>query len=443
MGLIDEINKAVKDKNIGGSKKEMEMYTTGINYFDGRNCMYNVATGSYLRGLAEGSLNVVIGKSGSGKTTWAIQTACHIASKFENSQILHLDFEHSSSYPRILALSGWSKEVFDSKYTIMDSGISTESFYALCNTIKNIKTSKENRAKYEYDTGKVDEDGKPIKQLPPTIVILDSIAAMFPEKINEEEELSGQMSATATAKTNNQVIKRLVGASILEQANIIVIAINHITTSVDINTMAKSAADINYLGQNESMPGGKAFPYLANMLLKLTARGKLDPNASSSSGSKYGIKGYVSEFELIKSRTAPAGIKFEVIYSQTEGFLNDLTDLKNLSEAGYVKGSPRAYYFEELPDVKFTNKTFREVYKSNPQLKEVTERLAREYYDSLVAKVERDEVSPEEDNEELVEGVSQLEFEDGTIITLVDKENDVWTDGNGNNYNSNGDFLEI
>ena len=69
--------------------------------------------------------------------------------------------------------------------------------------------------------------------------------------------------------------------------------------------------------------------------------------------------------------------------------------------------------------------------------------MAREYYESLVAKVERDEVLPEEDNEELVEGVSQLEFEDGTIITLVDKENDVWTDGNGNNYNSNGDFLEL
>lgn len=442
MGLLtNEINNIIAKEEIGFSKIDLERYPTGLRYFDGRNCMYDAHKDQYIKGLSEGSLNVVIGKSGSGKTTWAIQTACHIAGKYENSQIIHLDFEHSSDYPRVLALSGWTKEVFDEKYKILNSGISTESFYKLCTTVKNIKTSKENRAKYEYDTGKKDSTGKPIMQLPPTIVIVDSIASMFSEKINEEEELSGQMSATATAKTNNQVIKRLIGSSTLEQANIIVIAINHITTSVDINPMVKSSADINYLGQNESMPGGKSFPYLANMLLKITARGKLDPNASSSSGSKYGIKGYISEFELIKSRTAPAGTKFEVIYSQAEGFLNDLTDLKNLSEAGYVSGSPRAYFFEELPDVKFTNKNFREVYKGSPELRELVARLANSHYESLVPKVMGAYESTGEDD--LIEGESQLQFEDGTLITLVDKVNDVWKAEDGSLYNSQGEPVNI
>ena len=205
--------------------------------------------------------------------------------------------------------------------------------------------------------------------------------------------------------------------------------------------MVKSSADINYLGQNESMPGGKSFPYLANMLLKITARGKLDPNASSSSGSKYGIKGYISEFELIKSRTAPAGTKFEVIYSQAEGFLNDLTDLKNLSEAGYVSGSPRAYFFEELPDVKFTNKNFREVYKGSPELRELVARLANSHYESLVPKVMGAYESAGEDD--LIEGESQLQFEDGTLITLVDKVNDVWKAEDGSLYNSQGEPVNI
>lgn len=443
MGLFEEINNVIEKEGIGGSKVDLERYTTGLDYFDGRNCMYVASEDKYIKGLTAGTLNVVIGKSGSGKTTWAIQTACAIASRYEESQIFHLDFEHSSDFARILTLSGWKRDYFDSKYKILNSDISSESLYKLCTAIHKIKTSKDNVDKYSYDTGKVDAKGKPVKELAPTIIIVDSVASMFPASINEEEEMSGQMSATATARFNNQLIKRLTGSSKLERANIIIIAINHITTSVDINPMAKSSADINYLGQNESMPGGKGFPYLANMLLKITARTKLDP-AGSSTAAKWGIKGYVSEFELVKSRTAPAGTKFEVLYSQSEGFLNDLTNLKNLSDAGYVSGSPRAYYFEELPDIKFTNKTFLDVCKQNPQLRELVSKLAKEYYESLVPKVMGGYTDvPNAEEEELIEGISQLQFEDGTLITLVDKEMDVWEDTDGNRYNSEGVPLEV
>ena len=45
--------------------------------------------------------------------------------------------------------------------------------------------------------------------------------------------------------------------------------------------------------------------------------------------------------------------------------------------------------------------------------------------------------------EELIEGISQLQFEDGTLITLVDKEMDVWEDTDGNRYNSEGVPLEV
>ena len=50
---------------------------------------------------------------------------------------------------------------------------------------------------------------------------------------------------------------------------------------------------------------------------------------------------------------------------------------------------------------------------------------------------------PNAEEEELIEGISQLQFEDGTLITLVDKEMDVWEDTDGNRYNSEGVPLEV
>ena len=70
----------------------------------------------------------------------------------------------------------------------------------------------------------------------------------MPENVSEEEELSGQMSATSIARVNNSIIKRLAGP--LERGNIILIAINHITQKIEINAFAKTQAAINYLKQD-------------------------------------------------------------------------------------------------------------------------------------------------------------------------------------------------
>ena len=45
--------------------------------------------------------------------------------------------------------------------------------------------------------------------------------------------------------------------------------------------------------------------------------------------------------------------------------------------------------------------------------------------------------------DDLIEGDSQLQFEDGTLITLVDKVNDVWKAEDGSLYNSQGEPVNI
>ena len=78
--------------------------------------------------------------------------------------------------------------------------------------------------------------------------MLDSLAVLVPENEAEEDELSGSMSQTAVAKTNSMIFQRIL--PLLKKANIILFVINHVNQKIDINPMAKTKAQINYLKQD-------------------------------------------------------------------------------------------------------------------------------------------------------------------------------------------------
>ena len=116
---------------------------------------------------------------------------------------------------------------------------------------------------------------------------------------------------------------------------------------------------------------GTSCIYLANTLLKLQTSSKLEEDKD------FGIKGFKVYGELLKSRSNEAGNKFEMIFSQSEGYHNLLTNFNMLKSLGYLKGNGRAYYYEDLPTVKFTQKTFVQKYNSEPELKELFDALSK------------------------------------------------------------------
>lgn len=252
MGLYDSIKDIIKEEGIS-TKDHFTSYPTGVDLFDYRIGFYDPISQEINTGLQSGKLFTVLGRSGSGKTTFAIQTAGSIVDKYDNGVVLHLDFEDATSVSRIMHLNNWDKETYNSKYQLLKGGISSEKVYSLAKGIE--KTKKEKYDDIKIDSGKKDDEGNIIYELPPTVIIIDSVATMFSAKIIEEEQMGGQMDVTAQAKQNNTLIKRLSGSSLLSDANIIIIAINHITTKIDINPMQKTPAAINYLKQDESVPG--------------------------------------------------------------------------------------------------------------------------------------------------------------------------------------------
>lgn len=419
MSLFDQITGEIESKGLAKSRTFTMTYPTGLQALDNNNAIYNPSTNTYKKGIDAGTLTMFIGRSGTGKTTAALNIAGNIIRDFADGLIIHLDFERSSKDDRVQQMLNFSDDEFATKYKRYNSEISSQKFYKLCKQIAD--TKMENYDAIKLDTGAVDSAGNPIYELPPTIVIIDSIATMFSDTINEEEEMAGQMSVTAEAKMNNQIIKRLVASSAMEKANIMIFAINHITTKIDINPMQKTPNALNYLKQDEALPGGSSFIYLANFVLKFVAKDKLDPAGKSSTATRYGIKGFLTEVTIIKSRTSESGRTFNLALSQVEGFLNDVSNFMYLDENKLLEGSNRAYYIPTYPSVKFTAKTIHQIYTdpANADFRAAFDAYADKYYTNIIPRSVKDKIRTDSD---------------GRRYELYDAAEDIWICKDDNKY---------
>ena len=447
--LFDLINDTIQKEDLGEEVSYIPTYPSGIDIMDYRNG--RIEHGKLTTGFDGGRIITVIGKSGSGKSTLALKMACSIVEKYKDGNIFHYDFERATNTARVRSISGWDDETIDKKYKNLQRNIYSESIYKIAKAIDKLKNKPETYDEIKLDSGEKDSSGNPIYVLPPTVLLIDSYALMMPEDISEEEKLSGSMSASSIAKVNNSVIKRLVGP--LERGNIIMIIINHITTKIEINAFAKTQAAVNYLKQDESLPGGSSLVYLSNNLIRCTTSTKLDEDST------YGIKGFMVKGEFIKSRANEAGRQFEMVFEQSTGFDNVLTNLANFKDLGLLKGSPRAYYLEGCPDIKFTLKTFKTKYEENEELRDEVQRLVEENYIKFIPHYEKfikNKLKEEEKNIEekpkketkskksskKEETIEEVEDDEISLVECVDEEQDVWLGSDGNYYTSEGEEVE-
>ena len=329
----------------------------------------------YSLGVTDGSLNTVIGRSGCGKTTWVLQSAANIVRPFKNGYIMHEDIEGGVTETRKQKLMKFNNEEFRSKYICRDTGITAENFYQRIKMLYDLKM--QNYKEWEYDTGCYDHFGNRIFKLQPTVVILDSIAMLMPEKYVNEEEISGQMSAVAAAKTNAGLVKRII--PMLKAANIILFAINHVLTNVEINPYQREKTSIAYLKQGEYTPGGKEFGYLANLFIRFNDS-KLKPET-------YDIDGSMVDIEFIKSRSSKAGKMCTMVFNQDEGFDNDLSTFVLLKDNNKIKGAGAYQYIDGHPEFKFTQKKFKSLLAQEPEFGKI---VAEAAFDILSEKLEAD-----------------------------------------------------
>lgn len=168
----------------------------------------------------------------------------------------------------------------------------------------------------------------------------------------------------------------------------------------------KSANDLNYLGQDETSPGGSSVIFLADTLIKVQASTKLEEDKD------YGIKGFIVNAMVIKSRSNEAGRKFELVFSQSEGFHNFYTNFNFLKKEKFLKGAGRGYYFDFDPETKFMQKDAYKVYQENEEWASEFDKLVNElYYNFISTKgYTEDEDIDETEEEEIEDEIELIEY---------------------------------
>lgn len=342
-------------------------YSTGFLSLDFRNgavihvhsedksfCYYSV-------GVTDGSFNMLIGRSGCGKSTFLIQSTANIIRPFATSCAFIDSIEGGMTIPRREQLTDFIGNELTKRFIVRNTGITIENFYERIKMIYDIKMN--NREAYEYDTGLYDTMGNRVYKLEPTVYGLDSVALIMSEKYSDEDELSGQMATTSNAKSNAAVFRRII--PMLKSANIILFAVNHITDNIDINPMQKKKAQVSYLKQSERLPGGNTIIYLANNIIRFDDVTKL------KAGDTFGIDGSFVDLTLVKSRTNKAGQSCTLVFNQETGFDTDLSLFILLKNNNRINGAGAYFYIGDHSEIKFSQKTLKEKLKTIPEFREI------------------------------------------------------------------------
>jgi len=334
-------------------------WVTGVDFFDMHNGCYDEDNDKIHIGIGTGRVIQFIGASGSGKTTLAIQSAWNLVKDIKGANIILKDFERSLRETRIQALTGKSFAELGYKFKHNNTKLNSEGFKEMIDSIHAVKMDNYERLVRDF----TDVSDTTKSCLPPTVVIIDSLPQMVPEKLVLAEGIGSQMTGGQIALANGTIFKQIF--SKLGEANIIVFIINHITTKIETGSFT-TKAKLNTLKPDENVAGGSAIRYLTDYMIKLEPGTKLTPDKD------YGVQGFKSKMTVIKSRGFPAGKQCDCIYDQSRGWNNVLSNAEMMlvaKEGLVTKGSrcelegyPTTFYKREIEERYETDELFRDCF---------------------------------------------------------------------------------
>jgi hypothetical protein len=216
------------------------------------------------------------------------------------------------------------------------------------------------------------EDVRTGERVPtPTVIIIDTVAALQSKQVMEEKEKMGSLlfESGAQAKANNAFAQRLSG--MIGDPNITIYAVNHIRVDPGPSGGPPKAKRIQYLNQDETCPGGTGFPQYADYFLKMVPcesfTNKMDEG--------FAIPGKLVRCTIVKSRLSYDGRQFELVMTDS-GFSNAWSNLHFLKKEKLVKGAG-AHLFIEAPDgrqtQKFAQRNWAELYEGDATFREIAD----------------------------------------------------------------------
>ena len=366
-----------KSKNVA-NKTEMTYsvsYPTGLLPLDLTTGYIQNVNGEqkFELGISDGSINTLIGDSGTGKTTLLVAMACSIIKPFRTSSIFFEQAEVGTNIQRIKNLSGITDaNGFTDRFIVRDAGITIESIYDRIKAVYDIKTN--NPEIYQYDTGLVDLKGQKVFKYEPTVFIIDSI-----KLVTSQNKMYAGIGAYETAdQKGDDKVTNMDGAQeagsvavylkkmvpLCRLANIIMILVNHITHSIPANSRIPQKSEFPFLKQNEHLGSAKLLHYISNIMLRLDIVSKLIPGKDTN---PYGVDGSIVQIDIVKNRTNKSGrARCNLIFDQSTGFDNEYSMLLMLKEYEVLEGTG-AYLRLPGYDTTFSVRNFKQKLHSDPE----------------------------------------------------------------------------
>ena len=145
---------------------------------------------------------------------------------------------------------------------------------------------------------------------------------------------------------------------------------------------------------DESLPGGNKWPFMASHVLRLTSGKEFKKDKD------YKISGRVTNVSFLKSRTGFNSVKLPLFLHGTYGFSNAITNLMIFKDANMLKGSGHGYFFKGYEDFKFKLGEFSKRYNEDPEFQEMFDEVSAKYWQTqLLEKVGLEDESATSDND--------------------------------------------
>jgi RecA/RadA recombinase len=292
-------------------------------------------------GFAVGSMGVITGNPGSGKTMVALQTMGAGQRKYNgNILVSMLDSEEATTTIRMSNLGVNHPKI--KPYNDI--------------TVEKVFKFLEGMCLYKEMKGIIDT---------PSIVVWDSVANTLSQREREVEDINQAIGYKG--RLLSLLIPKYL--SKLSAYNICLICINQLRDVIQIGPFT-AAKELKYMTQGKTMPGGNSLKFNAFHLIEMKAK-------ESATRDKFGFDGYFAELHCVKNKLFPPNIKISIAGNFTTGFSNFWTNYKFLADnKRFITGAWN--YLSELPNIKMRTKDSEDTYKTNPVFKEAFDKAVQE-----------------------------------------------------------------
>lgn len=398
--IVNKVNETFK--NAGSFNSDIGMFS-GFTALDVASSSIEQGFDLDLSLLNGGMFNKPyneIGLSSVGKTTLWIQVISSCIDKWYEqygpvSECLFYNVEQHTSPQRWMNVTGYTEDMMRERVRFVTKPMSIIEIF---NDIAAFAKCKiDNRKQLEVVTPIRSLTGEPVKALPTTYVLIDSIASIRSKtdisfdkegniKASDAETIAGtsNMDAMQLAKDNTIFINEI--KKLCEEARICVISINHLVEVPVLDRYNPPKPVLPALKYNQKLKGGNEFIYQSFAIHMLSIKERLYTEKNQTFGNK--VHGIISILKWLKNKNGPEGIEYPMVFDYETGYKPELSDFELLySEGGYgISGSPLSYHLDILPEITFTRKTLLQKCEENPILARALSFTTRLYLVSKLIK---------------------------------------------------------